>query len=170
MKRRNVAAVGSHAARPKQRHEHGQALAEFAMVLPILFILIFGLVDTARLYQSWVTMQHAAREGARYGVTGRIECASGPQTRADCIETTVRNQTGGLTNPNANLDVFVRSWQYPAYANPPTDGNPGDQCDALEVRVEYDFVPSVPMLGNLIGPVHMVARERLVNEPFGPCS
>ncbi len=160
--------------RMRRRHavqrQAGQALAEFAMVLPVLVLLIFGLVDTSRLYQSWVTMQHAAREGARYGVTGRIDCAAASPDRLNCIEHTVRANADSLTNTSSNLEVFVKSWQYPAYANPATEGSPGDQCDALEVRVEYDFTPSIPMIGNIFGPVHMVARERLVNEPFGPCA
>jgi hypothetical protein len=155
-----------------RRHlgDSGQTLAEFAMVLPILALLIFGLVDTARLYQSWVTMQHAAREGARYGVTGRIDCLDPSPDRLSCIEHTVRSQTNGLTNASTDVDVYVKSWEYPAYADPGTEGSAGEQCDALEVRVEYDFTPSIPMIGNIFGPVHMVARERLVNEPFGPCS
>lgn len=153
-----------------RRRDRGQTLAEFAMVLPILAILIFGLVDTARLYQSWVTMQHAAREGARYGVTGRIDCNDPSPDRLNCIEHTVRSQTDGLTNAATDVDVFVKSWEYPAYAGSGTEGSAGDQCDALEVRVEYDFTPSTPLIGDIFGPVHMVARERLVNEPFGPCA
>jgi hypothetical protein len=154
----------------RRRRERGQTLAEFAMVLPILALLIFGLVDTARLYQSWVTMQHAAREGARYGVTGRIDCSDPSPDRLNCIYHTVRTQTDGLTNASTDMDVYVKSWDYPAYAGSGNEGNPGEQCDALEVRVEYDFTPSIPLIGNIFGPVHMVARERLVNEPFGPCA
>jgi hypothetical protein len=141
-----------------------------SLIAPVFILLIFGFIDITRVYQSWVTIQHAAREGARYGVTGRTDCAAGPQTRADCIEHTVRKFTGGLTDPANDLTVGVRSWEYPAYADPATEDNPGGQCDALEVRVEYDFSPATPMMGNIFGPVHMVARQRLVNEPFGPCS
>jgi Flp pilus assembly protein TadG len=152
------------------RFERGQALAEFAMIAPLFVILLFGFIDTARLYQSWVTIQHAAREGARYGVTGREDCAAATPTRVNCIEHVTRAQTDGLTDPTGDLDVYVRSWEYPAYADPPTDDDPGQQCDALEVRIEYEFTPSTPLVGDLFGPVTMVARERLLNEPFGPCS
>jgi Flp pilus assembly protein TadG len=152
------------------RRSSGQALAEFAIIAPLFFLLIFGFVDMARMYQSWVTIQHAAREGARYGVTGRTDCASGPQTRVDCIEYVAREQTDGLNNPQGDLTVGVRSWQYPAYAAPATEDNPGDQCDALEVHIAYDFTPATPLIGSIIGDVTMTARERLVNEPFGPCN
>jgi Flp pilus assembly protein TadG len=154
----------------RKKRERGQALAEFALILPVLALLIFGFVDVARLYQSWVTIQHAAREGARYGVTGRTDCAGGTQTRDACIEYVVRENTDGLTDPDNDVDVSFRSWDYPSYSGSGTPDNAGLQCDALEVRVEYDFTPSTPMIGNIIGSVQMVARERLVNEPFGPCS
>jgi hypothetical protein len=156
--------------RRSRRHEGGQALAEFALVAPLFLLLIFGFIDMARMYQSWVTIQHASREAARYGVTGRTDCSSGPQTRIDCIEKVARDQTEGLANPVGDVTVGVRSWDYPAYADPPTDGDPGGQCDALEVYIDYDFTPATPLIGNILGPVHMTARERLVNEPFGPCS
>jgi Flp pilus assembly protein TadG len=152
------------------KREGGQAMVEFALIAPLFFLLIFGFVDMARMYQSWVTIQHAAREGARYGVTGRTDCAASTPTRLNCIEYIVREQTDGLANPVGDIDVSVRSWQYPAYADPAVTGNPGDQCDALEVRVDYDFTPATPLIGSIIGDVAMNARERLVNEPFGPCN
>jgi hypothetical protein len=49
----------------------GQTLAEFAISLPLLLILVFGIVEFGRMFQSWVTIQNAARAAARYAVTGR---------------------------------------------------------------------------------------------------
>ncbi len=48
----------------------GQTLAEFAISLPILLLLLFGILEFGRLFQSWVTIQNAARAAARYAVTG----------------------------------------------------------------------------------------------------
>lgn len=140
------------------------------MILPLFVILFFGFIDVARLFQSWVTIQHAAREAARYGVTGRTDCALASPTRVDCIEKVARDHTGGLTDPTGDITVGTRNWQYPAYADPPTEDSPGDQCDALEVWIGYDFTPSTPLVDRIFGAVHIEARERLVNEPFGPCS
>jgi hypothetical protein len=154
----------------RKRREGGQAMVEFALIAPLFFLLIFGFVDMARLYQSWMTIQHAAREGARYGVTGREDCAAAIPSRSNCIEYIVREQTNGITNPIGDLTVSTRHWHYPAYADPASDGDPGEQCDALEVQVDYEFTPATPLIGNIIGSVTMTARERLVNEPFGPCN
>jgi hypothetical protein len=150
--------------------ERGQSLAEFALIAPLLFILFFGLMDTARLFQAWVMVQHGAREGARYGVTGRTDCALATPDRPSCIEYMVRQNVKALNNDVTDLDVSMRSWSYPTYADPPVNGSPGEQCDALEVQVDYDFTPATPLTDWIFGSVSITARERLVNEPFGPCN
>ncbi len=154
-----------------RRHlrERGQSLVEFALVAPVLAILIFGIVDLARLYNAWTTIQGAAREGARYGVTGRIDCDIPSPNRLACIQFHAAQRAQPLTNSDTDLTVSVRSWDYPAYADPATENDPGEQCDALEVQVDYDFTPSTPLAGAIFGDVHLIGRERLVNEPFGTC-
>ena len=49
-----------------QKRERGQALVEFALVLPILLVLLCGIVDFGWLYYNQITLNNAAREGARY--------------------------------------------------------------------------------------------------------
>ena len=155
----------------KGRGEYGQSLAEFALILPVIVIIIFGLVDMARAMQAYVTIQEAARDGARYAVTGRIDCV-GPsiQNRDNCIKQTVTDRVDGL-NDAASITTTYRSWDYPAYADPPTENDAGDQCDAVEVEVHYTYKPMTPIFSKLVGnSIPMVAKERLVNEPFGTCS
>ena len=41
---------------------------EFAIVLPLLLLLVFGLLDLGRLFHALITITNAAREGARYGI------------------------------------------------------------------------------------------------------
>jgi hypothetical protein len=48
----------------------GQGLVEFAIALPILLLLIFGIIEFGRLLQAWMAVQNAARFGLRYLVTG----------------------------------------------------------------------------------------------------
>lgn len=151
------------------RSEAAQTLAEFAIILPLIIIIIFSLVDLARAMQSYVTIQEGARDGVRYAVTGRIDCASGPQTREDCIRKAVADRVASLNNAGS-ISATFRSWQYPTYANPATANNAGDQCDAIEVEVNYDYQPMTPIFGSIINNIPMRATERLVNEPFGSCS
>lgn len=46
----------------------GQELVEFAILLPLLLLLVFGAVDLGRLFHAYITISNAAREGARYGI------------------------------------------------------------------------------------------------------
>lgn len=54
-----------------RRRRQGQTLAEFAITLPTLLILVFGVIEFGRIFQAWVTLQNAARTGARYASTGQ---------------------------------------------------------------------------------------------------
>lgn len=49
----------------------GQSLVEFALVLPILLMLLLGIIEGGRIIWAYVTVQNTAREAARYAVTGR---------------------------------------------------------------------------------------------------
>jgi Flp pilus assembly protein TadG len=45
--------------------ERGAAAVEFAILLPLLILLVFGILDFGRYYSARITVTHAAREGAR---------------------------------------------------------------------------------------------------------
>lgn len=47
------------------RRERGAAAVEFALILPVLVILVFGIVEFGRAYNATVTLTHAVREGVR---------------------------------------------------------------------------------------------------------
>jgi Flp pilus assembly protein TadG len=64
-------------ARRKRRDERGQSLVEFALVIPILFLVVFGIIEFCFLYESIDTVNFAAREGARVGaVLGPTDSAA----------------------------------------------------------------------------------------------
>ncbi len=54
-----------------RKRQSGQALTEFALVLPLLLLLLLGVVEASRIIWAAITVQNAAREAARYAVTGR---------------------------------------------------------------------------------------------------
>ena len=59
-RRRQPFEVGGSGAR-------GQSLVEFALVMPILFFLLLGIIQFGFIFNTYVTMTNAAREGARTG-------------------------------------------------------------------------------------------------------
>ncbi len=49
-------------------HQRGQNAVEFALLLPVLMFILFGILDLGRLFFAAITIANAAREGARYGI------------------------------------------------------------------------------------------------------
>ncbi|HIQ01886.1 MAG TPA: hypothetical protein EYH30_07120, partial [Anaerolineales bacterium] len=49
----------------------GQTLVEFALILPVLLLLLFGIIEFGAAFHAWLTLEHAAREAARYAATGQ---------------------------------------------------------------------------------------------------
>jgi Flp pilus assembly pilin Flp len=52
--------------KPIRRDERGANLVEMALVTVLLLMLLAGVVDIGRLFNSWIVITNASREGARY--------------------------------------------------------------------------------------------------------
>jgi Flp pilus assembly protein TadG len=51
--------------------ERGAAAVEFALVLPLLALLVFGMLDFGRALNYWIDQTHLANEAARWAVVDR---------------------------------------------------------------------------------------------------
>jgi Flp pilus assembly protein TadG len=69
-------------ARVAARGERGQAVVEFALIVPLLVLLTMGMVDFGRIFYSYEGLANAAREGARYCALNPGN-ASGTQSRVN---------------------------------------------------------------------------------------
>lgn len=49
-----------------RQKEEGQGLVEFALILMVLVLVVFGVLDLGRAFHSLITITNASREGARY--------------------------------------------------------------------------------------------------------
>ncbi len=57
------------------RSEKGQSMVEFALVLPILVMLLFGIIDFGRIFHTYLAIDHASREAARTASIGENDAA-----------------------------------------------------------------------------------------------
>lgn len=57
------------------RTRRGQALAELAIVLPVLIILVMGAADFGRVYYHFMAVESAAAAGAQYGCVSASKAA-----------------------------------------------------------------------------------------------
>src|SRR5579859_3032399 len=93
--------------------DRGAAAVEFALLLPLLLLLIFGIIDFGRALNAQITLTQAAREGARLAALGQPSVASRTQAAAtglNQVAVTVTSCAPGA-GPGANADVQV-SYQF----------------------------------------------------------
>ena len=112
--------------RRREKGEKGQALVEFALLIPIFLIMVFSIVDFGMGFYSWITVTNSAREGARLGAVQATE-----QLIIERVE-----DTANLPNQDEKMTVTVSGAQ----------GQPGG---SVVVQVDYDYDLITP-LANLI--------------------
>ena len=75
-------------------HHRGQALAEFALIAPLFFLLLFGIIEAGRFIFYYETLHNATREGARYAIVNG-QNTLGDSTGPDSGTSTVSDDPTG---------------------------------------------------------------------------
>lgn len=107
------------------RDERGAVALEFALVLPFMMLVVFGIIDMSRIYYTINEMSSAVREGARYAAV----LQDPPASEAD-VKRVVRSMAlsfGGDTLTDENITLVF-------------DGT------LVTVRATYVFRPVTPLL------------------------
>lgn len=112
-----------------QADSPGQSLVEFALVLPVLVLILLLILDFGRAFYAYSVISNAAREGARMGILAPVSDAS--------IRTAVRHFTVGIDYIDDH-DIFI--W-------PPWHRSSGG---TVTVWVQYDFLPVTPLIDSLL--------------------
>lgn len=73
----------------RQHDEKGAAMVEFAIILPVLLMLVVGIIEFGRAYNTQVSIQAAAREGARELALRRSAADVESRTRAAAPSITI---------------------------------------------------------------------------------
>lgn len=109
-----------------RRGERGANLAEFAIVVPLMVLLICGIVDVGRAFYGFIVVTNAVGEGARYG-------ARKPDDTAGIIQK-VKDEMGSSS-------VFFASCANATTSKPTVGSTP-----SIEVSVECKFDPITPFI------------------------
>jgi Flp pilus assembly protein TadG len=62
--------------------ERGQSAIEFAFVLPFVFLIIFVAAEATSILKTWMVLENASREGARYAAVRKTAVEVCTQTKA----------------------------------------------------------------------------------------
>jgi hypothetical protein len=157
--------------------QKGQTMVEFALILPILLLVIFIIIESGRMFQAYITVQHAAREGARYAVTGgwEEEFAGEPDPRVASIEDIAFSGLAGLAMAGpAGYDgegkILIGHYEIKIFGQTPgglVEGYAGGPNEKVAVQVAYRLEIITPVLNAIAPSVRVVGYVEMINEDFG---
>jgi Flp pilus assembly protein TadG len=129
------------------KDSRGTALAELALVLPLLLVLIMGMLDFGKAFNEWIDETHLANEGARLAAVGYLAdatCAANPNV---CIAQQIQGdanirelKTGRPVTPYAGAQAAARVCiSYPTNPATTTHGLVGDPVQ-VTVATTYHWL------------------------------
>ena len=123
------------------RNEQGQTMTEFALVLPVLALILFAVIQFGIVFNNYVTLTDATRAGARRAAVSRQD----PNRDATVIAA-VRSSASDLDSGKLSVPPPVSSWQ------PGTD-----------VKVTASYPYSISLLGMVVksGQLTTTTTERV---------
>jgi Flp pilus assembly protein TadG len=123
------------------RNEKGQAMVEFAIVMPILFVLVFGIVQFGITFNHYLTLTDAVRAGARQAAVSRAL-----PDPAGAAESRVRSAAAGsLSDANDTSALVVTVTPYDPASGQAQFAQGGD----VTVTATYPY--SINLLGFVVG-------------------
>lgn len=158
---------GSSRARARGR-PRGQALAEFAIILPVFLLLTLGVVDLARMFTAYISLTNGVREAAifagangydawcssaagfdtvpcPFGAAGHVDQGANPW---DSIAYRIQAEANGMDASQINLSA-------PSCAAALSAGAFFGSCDTnsqlVKIRATYDLPVLTPVLGAVLG-------------------
>ncbi|WP_433704364.1 TadE/TadG family type IV pilus assembly protein [Paraburkholderia sacchari] len=133
------------------RAQRGVAMVEFAVVLPVLLILLFGIVEMGLFLYDKAVVTNASREGARAGIV-----LKSPKATSTDVQNVVTNYTSTylLTFGSQNTPVVT------------TSGTGGTFGQPLTVTVSYQYsgLALGRMVAPITGPITLTATSVMNNE------
>lgn len=89
--------------------DRGAAAVEFALLLPLLLLIVFGLIDFGRALNAQITLTQAVREGARLAALGQPNVVSRTQAAAVGLSNVTVSVTSCPAGATQGTDAVVRA-------------------------------------------------------------
>jgi Flp pilus assembly protein TadG len=164
----------------RRRDGRGQGLVEFALVFPLIILIIFGIFDLGRAVYAYNTLANAARQGARVAAVNQAVNKTAPNSTL-CQE---NMPVEDVSNPDWSIkacaaqsavslgvqtsDVTV------SYSSPSTSTLTCTAPSALDlgciatVTVAYTWTPMTPVISNILGSISMSSTSQMPIERVFP--
>ena len=129
----------------KSKALKGQSLVEFALVLPILLLLILGAMDLGRMFYIKVVLTNAAREGANHLANFKRDDDAGALVA-------IKNEASSSNVEVVDSEVTISSLREP--------GEPVEVSITKEVDLIFDGI--LQSLGLIGGPAQLTSAIQMV--------
>ena len=127
------------------------AMVEMVFVLPVLLLILFAIAEFGLMFNRWLTLSNAAREGARVGVLFRSPC-DGPTVKK-AAEDAVKSYAASANLKDTSTPPFTSS-----------NINVTGMCDTVtrnfKVEVTYPFTLQIPFFASTTIPLKYSSTMR----------
>jgi Flp pilus assembly protein TadG len=135
-----------------RRRDRGAAAVEFALILPLLMLLVFGIIDFGRALNAQITLTQAAREGARLDALGQSNAAVVSRTQTAATGLNLNAPNGSVTETQVCMP------------------NAGATADAqVTVSYQFSFITPVGAIAGLFGGSGFGGPITLTAQGVMPC-
>jgi len=136
-----------------KQKDSGQTLVEFALVLPLLLLLLFGIVEFGRIFHAKLVVTSAAREGARKAVVGG-DIQGAVENAVDSLSVSVSNDISAKDTETAPAEGAVVWWKEES------EGNQVGKPAEIYVKGRVDLF--IPLISNFIGTPVLVCSKAVM--------
>jgi Flp pilus assembly protein TadG len=132
----------------RKTRDRGTAAVEFALVLPVLLLILFGIIDFGRALNAQITLTAAAREGVRLAALGYPDAA---------VQARVATAAPGLSGVTASV---VQSC--------PEDAGAAQDAQ-VDVSYSFSFITPFGAIAGFFGGSGLGARIVMTAQGVMPC-
>lgn len=147
--------------RIRRTRSRGQGLVEFALIFPVLVLVLFGIFDFGRAIYAYNTLANASRAGVRVAIVNQnvpnLGCGGGSGvTPPDTTKVSAQDcaQQAAISLAGATATVTYKDI---------TDTNP---CAPVQVgclaivKTAYAFHPITPIISSLVGTINLSSTSK----------
>ena len=134
----------------KFNNKNGTAILEFAIVLPVLFLILMGIIEFSLVLYDKAVLTNASREGARAGIVSQNPRVTNREIRDVVINycSTFLITWGADILEDTDITISPAS----------RDGLPFGYDLTVTVTYRYDFLVLPSFMTTPIGPINLVAQ------------
>jgi PKD repeat protein len=140
--------------RTTARAGRGQSLVEFALVLPVILLILLVTLDFGRIFLGYINVQNMARIAANYAANNPTAWGGTPNATIQ-----LRYESQVLADASATNCALPGSVPAPAFMDRTGDGDANDLGDNAQVQITCDFAVITPLISSILGGTVQVTAE-----------